>query len=234
LLQLLCAWIGAILFLASLAYFLFAYAVTFGETAAPASRLSPILIDVLLFSVFALHHSVFARTGMKTAVARAWSPAAERALYTWVASLLFLVVCWAWRPVSGVLYEIPTPWHWVGYAVQLAGIVITVQASRRLDVLDLAGVRATLQARTGEPPRHVPLETAGLYSLVRHPIYLGWFLFVFGAPRMTMTRFVFACVSTAYLAAAIPFEERGLIDIFGDDYTGYQRRVRSRMLPFVY
>ena len=233
-LQLLCAWIGAILFLASLAYFLFAYAVTFGETGAAGARLSPILINVLLFSAFALHHSAFARTGIKAAIGRRWSPAVERSLYTWVASLLFLVVCWAWRPVAGVLYEMRAPWHWIGYAAQLAGVVITIAASRRLDMLDLAGVRATLLARSGELARHVPLQTAGLFALVRHPIYLGWLLFVFGAPRMTITRFVFACVSTAYLAAAIPLEERGLIGVFGDEYAQYQRRVRWRMLPGVY
>ena len=101
-------------------------------------------------------------------------------------------------------------------------------------MLDLAGVRATLLARSGEAARHVPLQTGGLFGLVRHPIYLGWVLFVFGAPRMTLTRFVFACVSTAYLAAAIPLEERGLIGAFGDEYTRYRRRVRWRMLPFVY
>lgn len=232
--QLLCAWIGAALFLASLAYFLFTYTVTFGETAAPGSRLSPILINVLLFTAFALHHSAFARTGIKTAVARRFSPAAERTLYTWVASLLFVVVCWAWQPVSGVLYAVPSPWHWLGYAVQLAGVVITVDASRRLDVFDLAGVRASLQARTGDAPRHVALQTAGLYGVVRHPVYLGWFLFVFGAPRMTMTRFVFACISTGYLAVAIPWEERGLVGVFGDDYAKYRKRVSWRMLPFVY
>ena len=232
--QLLCAWIGATLFLASLAYFLFAYAVTFGETGAPGARLSPIVINVLLFSAFALHHSAFARSGIKTAVARRLSPAAERSLYTWISSVLFLVVCWSWQPVSGVLYEIQSPWHWLGYVAQLAGVVITIAASRKLDILDLAGVRAALLARSGEPARHVPLQTAGLFALVRHPIYLGWVFFVFGAPRMTITRFVFACVSTAYLAAAIPWEERGLIGVFGDEYARYQRRVRWRMVPFVY
>lgn len=232
--QLLCAWLGAAVFAASLAYFLFAYVVTFGETAASGPRFSPIVLNVLLFSAFALHHSLFARAGIKTAIGRSLSPPLERTLYTWVASLLFLAVCWMWQGVPGLLYAIPAPWHWLGYAAQLAAIVITVVSSRMLDVLDLAGVRATLRARTEETPRHVPLQTAGLYGFVRHPLYFGWFLFVFGAPTMTMTRFVFACVSTAYLAAAIPWEERGLIDTFGDEYARYQDRVRWRMLPFVY
>ena len=233
-LQLLYAWFGAAAFAASLAYFLFTYVVTFGETAAPGPALAPALTDIALFSGFALHHSLFARTRLKQAVRAAVSPAMERALYTWISSILFALVCWLWRPVAGTLYAVPAPWAWIGYAVQAAGIVLTIAGSRALDVLDLAGVRPVLLARSGATPRHVPLQTRGVYALVRHPLYFGWALFVFGAPHMTMTRFVFACASTAYLAVAIPFEERALVDTFGADYTAYQRQVRSRMLPFIY
>ena len=232
--QLLYAWFGAAAFVASLAYFLFTYIVTFGETAAAGPALAPILVDVTLFSVFALHHSLFARTRLKAAVRAAVSPAMERTVYTWISSLLFIGVCWLWRPVPGVPYSMPAPWNWAGYAVQVAGIVLTVAGTRALDALDLAGVRPVLHARRGTRPRHVPLQTSGVYGLVRHPLYFGWALFVFGAPHMTMTRFVFACVSTAYLAVAIPFEERALVETFGPEYAAYQQRVRSRMLPFVY
>ncbi|MEO8521288.1 MAG: isoprenylcysteine carboxylmethyltransferase family protein, partial [Acidobacteriota bacterium] len=72
------------------------------------------------------------------------------------------------------------------------------------------------------------------FAIVRHPLYFGWALLVCGAPDMTATRAVFAAVSTAYVAVAIPWEERGLAEAFGDAYARYRRRVRWRMLPFVY
>jgi protein-S-isoprenylcysteine O-methyltransferase Ste14 len=59
-------------------------------------------------------------------------------------------------------------------------------------------------------------------------------LLTFGAPVMTATRFSFACISTLYLVLAIPFEERGLVQTFGEDYVTYQRRVRWRMIPGLY
>ena len=237
-LQLLCAWSGAAAFVLSLAYFLFTYSVTFGETPtvadAPASQALAIAIDIALFSVFALHHSLFARTGLKTFVRSVAPPALERSLYTWVSSLLFIGVCWAWQPVPGELYRLPAPWHLLGYLVQWAGIVVTILGSRALDVLDLAGVRPVLNARSSHEPRRVPLQTHGVYGLVRHPVYFGWLLLVFGAPHMTMTRLVFAVVSSAYLAIAVPWEERGLTTVFGPAYADYKRAVRWRMLPFVY
>jgi protein-S-isoprenylcysteine O-methyltransferase Ste14 len=70
--------------------------------------------------------------------------------------------------------------------------------------------------------------------MVRHPLYFGWTLVVFGTPAMTADRLVFAIVSTAYLAIAIPFEERSLIRHFGQQYERYRGRVRWRMIPFVY
>ena len=94
---------------------------------------------------------------------------------------------------------------------RLAGLLLTIRSSAALDVLDLAGVRQVQRARDGAPPRHVALETRGLYGFVRHPLYFAWALMVFGAPDMTATRATFAIVSTGYLALAIPWEERSLM-----------------------
>ena len=57
---------------------------------------------------------------------------------------------------------------------------------------------------------------------------------VFAVPDMTWTRFVFAAVSSAYLIVAIPFEERSLVETFGDTYVDYQRRCDGGLLPGVW
>jgi protein-S-isoprenylcysteine O-methyltransferase Ste14 len=228
------AWSGALLFVVALASFLYAYLVRFGRPVDPGPAWGPAIVNLGLFSAFALHHSLFARTGLKAVVHRALPPMLERSFYTWVASLLLLAACGFWRPVPGVLYVLPAWLAWIGAAAQVTGIVLTFEGSRAIDVLDLAGVRAVLRAQSGEPAVHVPLMTRGVYRVVRHPLYFGWALLVFGAPTMTLTRFVFAAISTAYLAIAIPWEERSLVDTFGEDYRRYQRAVRWRMLPGLY
>ena len=154
----------------------------------------------------------------------------ERPAYVWVASVLFIAVCAAWRPVPGELYHVTGAVALAAYAVDAAGIILTARGSARLDVFDLAGVRAVSPA----PVPHVPLQTHGVYGFVRHPVYFAWVLMVVGTPHMTMTRLTFAVISTTYLAIAIPFEERGLVDVFGSEYREYQKRVRWRMIPGVY
>ena len=155
-------------------------------------------------------------------------------VYTWAASLLFILVCSVWQAVPGTLYVLHGFWRALGYVVQLAGLVLTIRSSAALDVLDLAGVRQVQRASLGTPPRHVGLETTGLYGFVRHPLYFAWALMVFASPDMTATRATFAIVTTLYLAIAIPWEERSLVQIFGRDYEVYCQQVRWRMFPGVY
>ncbi|HZB25724.1 MAG TPA: isoprenylcysteine carboxylmethyltransferase family protein [Vicinamibacterales bacterium] len=224
------AWAGAALFGASLAVFAYVYLVSFGRTVQDGPALPAALFDAALFSGFALHHSVFARHAVRAWMARTVSARLERAVYVWLASVLFLAVCLSWRAVPGLLYSLPGPAAIAGYLVQAAGLVLTLRSSAALGLGELAGLRAA----RGHEPAEGSLQTSGLYGIVRHPLYFAWVLMVFGAPHMTMTRFVFAVVSTGYLAAAIPFEERGLIRVYGDAYHTYTRRVRWRMVPGIY
>jgi protein-S-isoprenylcysteine O-methyltransferase Ste14 len=183
-------------------------------------------IDILLFSLFAVHHSLFARGWVKRALAYVLSDALIRPMYVWTASLLLIVACAAWVPIGGELY------HHTGVAgalhttVQLAGVWLTGAAAGLIDPLELAGIR--------QPTPDEPLQTGGPYRWVRHPIYLGWALMAFGAAQMTTDRFLFAVMTTAYLVIAIPWEERSLGHTFGERYRAYRQRVRWRLIPYVY
>jgi protein-S-isoprenylcysteine O-methyltransferase Ste14 len=231
------AWSGAAAFAASLAFFLYCYLARFGAPAARPGTLVPLVLDAALFTLFALHHSLFARPfvkrrlfGVRPGSDPGLTPI-ERSTYVWLASVLFIVVCATWQPVPGELYRVSGALALAAYAVHVAGVVLTARASARLDVLDLAGVRAV--SRSG-PAAHVPLQTGGVYGFVRHPLYFAWVLMVFGTPHLTFTRLAFAAISTAYLAIAIPLEERALVATFGAEYREYQQRVRWRMLPGLY
>ena len=223
--------VGGVLFVVSLLYFTYAYLVNFGAAVDPATPPArPVLIDVALFSAFALHHSLFARARAKRRVESLVSPAYERSVYVWGSSLLFVAVCVLWQPVPGALWTAPAGLAPIVLAAELGGGLLSVVSARRLDVLDLAGLRQAAATAVAPPT----LIRTGPYGLVRHPVYLGWIIFVWVTPVMTGTRLVFAAVSTLYLAVAVVFEERDLRRLFGSGYTDYQRQVRWRMLPFVH
>ena len=219
------AWGGAVLFAAALAYFLFSYAVTFGEIVPGNPELRAILIDVALFSVFALHHSVFARPPVRAFVQSRVPAHLERSVYVWVASLMLIAVCAVWLAVPGALWQLQPPWSWVTIVVQVAGIWLTLRAATVIDPFDLAGLCWK------QPVGPMVFRTSGPYGWVRHPIYLGWILVVFSVGTMTMTRLVFAVVSSVYILIAIPLEERTIRASSEGAYEDYMRRVPWKLIP---
>ncbi|HXH05601.1 MAG TPA: isoprenylcysteine carboxylmethyltransferase family protein [Vicinamibacterales bacterium] len=227
------AWAGGALFVLSLGYFVYFYLVRLGRPA-PAGPVAPAAaFDAALFALFALHHSLLARERAKRWLTRVVPAALERTTYVWTASLLLLVVCRLWRDVPGTIYRLDGAPALLLYTVQAAGAIIAVRASSRLGSLALAGIRQA-QELAGHPPPVAALRDDGLYAFVRHPVYLGWFLFVFGTPHMTAGRLLFAVLSAVYILAVLPLEERALAREFGERYQAYARKVRWRLLPGVF
>jgi methanethiol S-methyltransferase len=224
------AWAGGAAFAVALIYLGYWYVVILGDSRGdPAALLPNTLVNVALFSVFALHHSVLARPASKRLVTRVVPAAYERTLYVWVASLLAIAMCLFWQPIAGLLYQVDGLWRILFWGVQAAGAAVTLRAASALSALELAGIhQASGRQRTG------PLKVVGPFRMVRHPIYLGWIMMVGVAPTMTANRALFAVISSLYLILAIPWEERSLAAAHGEPYREYQRSVRWRLLPGVW
>jgi len=218
-------WLGGAVFVGSLIVCAWWVVAVLGRPAPPAGAATWIW-NVLLFSVFATHHSVFARDSVKQWLAAAVPAELIRSVYVWTASLLLIAVCLLWRPIGGELFDVHGGGAVVLAVVQLAGIAVIARAVATIDPLELAGIRISSAA--------TPLQVGGVYRVVRHPLYLGWLMATLGAAHMTGDRLAFALITAAYLFAAVPLEERSLVRSFGDDYRRYQREVRWRIVPFIY
>jgi protein-S-isoprenylcysteine O-methyltransferase Ste14 len=220
-------WLGAAAFVASLAACVLAYGVAWSDVGAfdPRRGARAVAIDAALFAAFAAHHSLFARDAVKRWLARRLPDRLLRPMYVWLASVLLLAVIALWQEIGGQVYR-HDGWQAVAHTVvQLAGVWLIMRSVRLIDALELAGVRQN---------PGTSLQIRGPYHLVRHPVYLGWMLVVWGAANMTGDRLGFAAITSLYLVMAIPWEERSLERVFGAQYTRYRARVRWRVLPYVY
>jgi protein-S-isoprenylcysteine O-methyltransferase Ste14 len=220
------AWAGGAMFVGSLALTAWWYAIRFGETR-PFAGWPSIVVDALLLTVFALHHSAFAREPIKRRLATLVPTRLLRSVYVWVASSLLILMDYLWQPVGGVLYRVDGWPAWIFSIVQIIGVWMIAQSVRAIDPLELAGIRNPKM--TDEE-----LQTGGVFRIVRHPLYFGWLITVFGAAHMTGDRLTFAVLTTAYLVIAIPWEERSLEREFGESYRRYKERVRWRIVPYLY
>jgi methanethiol S-methyltransferase len=254
------AWSGAAAFVLSLGYFLYRYGTAFGVVMDGPVRPAAVVWNVLLFSGFAAHHSVFARQPVRQWLIGRF-PHLERSIYVWIASVLFVVVCWLWQPVAGTAWSLDGPARALLVLLQVGGMTFSVYSASRLSIWELAGLAqlnsqlpaanrqripdsqrprtANHQPPTDSPPPTDPppptaFDASGPYGLVRHPIYLGWFVLVFAVGTMTNTRLVFAAVSCVYVLIAIPFEERTLSASSQGAYERYRKRVPWRLVPRVY
>jgi methanethiol S-methyltransferase len=221
-------WLGGGLFVTSLALTAWWYFVRLGRVDPPGG-ISALIVDTILLTIFACHHSVFARESVKVRLTVIPAPM-RRSFYVWLASALLILVVVLWRPIGHELYRVTGPLAFLCAAVQAVGIALIVRAVSGLDPLELAGIRQA----SGVEPKLERLQISGPYRLVRHPLYLGWMLALFATAQMTGDRLAFAALTSLYLVLAVPWEERSLRTSFGDDYARYERQVRWRIVPFIY
>ena len=71
--------------------------------------------------------------------------------------------------------------------------------------------------------------THGVYGRVRHPMYLGTFLFYLGLGIITLSiaSLIVWGVAVAYYNSLANFEENLLLDRFGSEYSEYRKTVRK-------
>lgn len=202
------------------------------DTGAAAPLLEALTIDILLMSIFAVQHSVMARPQFKQWWTRLVPKSVERSTYVLFSSLALVLLFWQWRPIQGLAWQINDPR--IAMAViglSLVGWLIVLTSTFLINHFELFGLHQVANNLTGRPMPAPRFRTPLYYNFVRHPIYLGFIIAFWAAPKMTMGHLLFAAVTTAYIFVGIMLEEHDLTTVFGDEYRRYRQRV-SMIVPW--
>ncbi|MFB2875463.1 methyltransferase family protein [Floridanema aerugineum] len=138
---------------------------------------------------------------------------------------ILIIYWWAIYDFSR-LAKTETVWQVVGMIILVSAIAINQLAIRTL--------KGLFDCITIKPNHH--LVTTGIYSQVRHPVYLSYVLFLVGYCTIlqSFVSLVISVVScTIWVKNRINIEEKMLIEKFGDRYQAYQHKTK-KIIPFIY
>ena len=134
-----------------------------------------------------------------------------------------------------ILYLIAPPWwtwthlplgeliQWLGIVLAIPPIFFLVWVHRHLD---------TQWSIALELREEHKLITSGPYKRIRHPMYLGIFVYTIGLMLISsdLLVFIFFAFSIWVNYIRIPDEEQMMIDEFGDEYREYMKHT-GKLLP---
>lgn len=203
------------------------------NTGTSANFITALVTDLILLSLFAIQHSVMARPAFKKWWTPLVGPAMERSIYVLLASLILFLLYWKWQPIDGVIWQVEnTVVETILYVLFATGWLIVLLSTFMINHFELFGLKQVYENLKSIEPKPVAFKLSLFYSIVRHPIMLGFIIAFWSTPQMTMSHLVFAATTTVYILVAITYlEERGLVKMHGAQYKEYQSKV-PKIIPF--
>jgi len=184
-----------------------------------------LLINLGLLGLFALQHSGMARPGFKRWWTRIIPKPIERSTYVLLASLVLILLMWQWRPLPTIIWSVENE---VGRIVLWSlfglGWFIVLASTYMISHAHLFGLQQVHQFLNRRQLSGPEFQTPGFYGYVRHPLMAGFFIAFWATPEMTLGHLVFTLATTGYILLALRFEERDLINEFGETDRRYREQ----------
>src|SRR4051812_35618495 len=171
----------------------------------------------ILWIIYCILHSALAGGGIKKKLQQALEKNYRyyRIFYTIFAFLSLIAVLYFQVSIPSFhIFEPSTISLAIGIVIGFSGLVLMIICISKY-FFSLSGLRSLVHEGVSNE-----LEITGIHRFVRHPLYLGTFVFLWGLflslPYMSLL--IANTIITIYTLIGIGLEEKKLVNEFGDSY----------------
>jgi protein-S-isoprenylcysteine O-methyltransferase Ste14 len=198
---------------------------SFGIVKMSLSDFGLLLFDAGLSLLFFAQHSIMVRKSFRGLTGDFIPTEHYRVLYAITSGFFLFAIVFLWQKTDCSILVINGPMRIGCRLVFLLSITGFYWGTLSLKHFDSLGTRSALNRLKGKSPRKTPFAVKGAYRWVRHPFYFFSLLMIWSFPDLTADRLLFNLLWTGWIVAGAFFEERDLVDEFGDLYRKYQKEV---------
>lgn len=199
-----------------------------------------IFLIVLLFSVFAFFHSFLASNKIKRLLVKNIGEkiAFYRLFYNVSSLILFFAFYFLSPKPDFVIYDLHYPYDIFTLAAQLTSLFGLIWSLKGINIKEFLGIEQIVRYLNSEYKiddldERKNFRIEGANKIVRHPVYLFSILFFGLRPTMSLFYFVtYICIVIYFYIGSI-FEEKKLVEQYGELYTRYQKQV-PRLIPIYF
>lgn len=183
-------------------------------------------MNIGLLLLFGVQHSVMARPGFKRVCTKIIPAFLERSFYLLATTIVLVLLYAGWQPIPAVVWSVDNDLlaDFLA-ALSLAGFGLAVLSTFQFNHFEMFGLQQGWNRFRERASAAIAFKIPFLYRIVRHPLYLGFLIAFWSAPVMTAGHLLFAAIWTAYIFIALGYEERDLLDHFGEKYREYMAKV---------
>jgi methanethiol S-methyltransferase len=197
-----------------------------------------VIIILLLFFIFGLIHSFLASNKFKRIIIKyAGNLIAFYRFFYVLFSLLTFYLIYILAPNSHTtIYDLPYPYDFIVLVPQFFSIAGFIWTLKYFSVREFLGINQIIRwfnknYNVNDLDEQLTLRIDGPYKICRHPLYFFSIVFLLFRPEMDLLYLTFFLCITAYFYIGSLYEEKKLIEKFGDDYKNYKNAV-PRIFPY--
>ena len=195
-----------------------------------------VLIIIFLFALYAFVHSFLASNKVKNSFVQNFGNfiAFYRFGYNAFAVLSLYVVYEISPKPHLIIYDLPTPYDIFVLIPQFLALIGLFWSFKYICAKEFLGLNQIKRYFSknffSQWDEELTLRIGGPYKYSRHPIYFFSIIFLICRPAMDLSYLTVCLLAVIYFYIGSYYEEKKLVNYFGDTYIKYQKVV-SRIFP---